>query len=399
MMNWKVIEAKNGEPTLLLNDITIYSKYRPSDDAARWMHVEFDENATHYLLIGLGLGYHLRALAERVGTKPITVYYFDQAEYELFLQHNMEWWKQNNINIVSTLSNKINNNSLQILVPNVWSKAIGKNHPLYDILEIIRLKQVSYKEQKHDMESNILDNLLLNDPSIRMQEQTKFACIVSAGPSLNTTVKWLKEIQHKVDIYVVGSALKVLEAHDIIPKGVVHADPSDKTIIQFDNTNFNGELYYLSTANKHVIASHKGPRYILMQQGFSLAEKYAAEKGMPILDTGGSVGTVAFSLIEQLGYSKVVLFGQDLNLHAKTSHASHSPANRNISENVFTRQVVSNDGSVNATNTTLYAFWYWYNEKCQCTSMQVFNTAEKGAKINNVPLINEQQLYDLINQS
>ena len=76
--------SKNGEVTLRLNEVFIYSKYRPKEDAVRWINAEFDEEAESYLLIGLGLGYHLQELIGKSKDKPVTVFYFDKNEYELF---------------------------------------------------------------------------------------------------------------------------------------------------------------------------------------------------------------------------------------------------------------------------------------------------------------------------
>lgn len=395
-MKWQVNCAKNGELTLELNDVAIYSKYRPSNDANHWIQAVVDPDATHYVLIGLGLGYHLKKLLDLVVDKPITVYYFEEKEYEIFQQNNGDWWKRDNISLALRLDEVKIVSTLQILVPNPWIKAIGFNHPLHNLLEMIRLKQVSYKRASMEMLTNFNANIELGDPSIVKKKSHRIACLVASGPSLNATVHWLKKIQQQVDIFVVGSALKVLEKYNIIPKGVVHADASSENINQFQETKYNGALYYLSTANHLVPKSHQGPRFILMQEGYSLSEKYAEEKQIPLLQTGGSVGTVAFSLIENLGYQQIVLFGQDLGFVSNETHVEHSTSNQKASF-LKLRKVVANDGTEINTNAGLLAFLLWYDMKCQETNMRVYNTAAKGAKIKNVDFITEHQLYDLVN--
>ncbi|WP_433595869.1 motility associated factor glycosyltransferase family protein [Lysinibacillus xylanilyticus] len=395
-MKWQVSSAKNDELTLELNDVAIYSKYRPFNDAMHWVQAVVDSNATHYILIGLGLGYHLKALLDLVVDKHITVYYFEEKEYEIFQENNGDWWKRENISLVLRIDDVENVSTLQILVPNPWIKAIGINHPLHNLLEIIRLKQVSYKRASMEMSGNFNANIELGDPSIVKKKSDRVACLVASGPSLNTTIFWLKKIQQQADIFVVGSALKVLENHNIVPKGVVHADASSENIIQYQGTKFDGALYYLSTANHLVPKRHQGPRFILLQKGYSLSEKYAEEKQIPLLQTGGSVGTVAFSLIEYLGYKQVILFGQDLGFISNETHVEHSTSNQKVTS-LELRKVVANDGTEINTNVGLLAFLFWYDMKCQETNVRVYNTAAKGAKIKNVDFITEHQLYDLVN--
>lgn len=396
-MQWLVERAKNEEPTLQLNGVFIYSKYRPKEDALRWINAEINAEAKSYLLIGLGLGYHLKALISQSKNKPVTVYYFDKNEYELFLAHNSDnWWKKDNVHIVHDLSQKELHDNVQILLPNVWIKGIGQSHPLFSILEVIKINQLSLKRDSSKMEENFYYNTILDDDIIQVKKQSRIGCLVAAGPSLNDTILWLKKYQHQVDIYVVGAALKKLLANGIIPKGAILSDANDETILQFQDLNFEGELYYLCTANYKSVALHCSKRYILFQQGYKLAEEEAEKRNAPLIETGGSVGTTAFSLLEYLGYDTVVLFGQDLGFSGNQTHATDSTSGRKASNDTFLRNIKANDGSNIHTTAMFQVFWYWYNQKMEKTKVEVFNTAIKGAKIKNVPLIREEKFAELI---
>lgn len=398
-MQWYVSTAKNGEATLQLNDIAIYSKYRPSDDALRWINSEVDSLADSYLLIGLGLGHHLRALSAMAENKLITIYYFEQQEYELFKEHNKdEWWQQSNIQITNDLVGFNLHESVQVLIPNVWLKAIGEQHLLYDSLNTIKINQLSYKYFAPQMAKNFEINSKLNNFSSYPIGRGNLACLVASGPSLNETIYWLKKMYEQVDIFVVGSALKKLLSMDIIPKAVVISDSQDNIVEQLLDTNFTGNLFYLSTANYKAVAMHKGPRYILCQQGYKNAEILAKRVDLPLLETGGSVATTAFSLIEKLGYESVVLFGQDLGYTGQETHTSDSTSGRIIQQRSC-QQLKSNDGSMINTLPNLKIYLHWFEQKMKDTSLKVYNTATKGAKIAGVPLIIEQQFYKIINQS
>lgn len=395
-MKWDIEKAKNGERTLSLNDIQIYSKYHPVEAAHKFIQAEYDDSAQSYILIGLGLGYHLKSLLNFAEGKKIVVYYFSESELQLFKKYNEDnWWKQTNVYLVQKLNDTDIVNNGQVLLPNVWLKAIGQKHPLFSILEVIKINQISYKKYANLLKDNFLKNIALNDCTIQPNIQSKIACLVAAGPSLNETVHWLKKREQQVDIYVVGAALKPLLAHSIEPKAAVLSDASELTMKQFENTNFQGELFYLSTANHQTVLKHNGPRFILYQKGYKLAEQQAKEK--VLIETGGSVGTTTFSLLEQLGYEKVVLFGQDLGFNDQYTHAEYSPSKMEIADENFFRTIQANDGNIIHTSPSLQSFKFWYDQKMHATKVKVYNTAIKGAKIKNVPLINEKQFQSIIN--
>lgn len=392
-MRWDVSAAKNGEATLQLNGISIYSKYSPNEDAVRWIKTEVNPQADSYVLIGLGLGYHLKALSEVVGKKRITVYYFEPYEYELFKLHNKDvWWKQSNIQIMNELVNVNINERVQLLIPNVWLKAIGEKHALYELLDTIKVNQISYKRFAPQMTKNFEENSKLNDFSLYPSRGSKVACLVASGPSLNETICWLKKINEQADIYAVGSALKKLLTNDIVPKAVVISDPQDNIIEQLQGTSYTGNLYYLSTANYKAVKVHKGSRYILCQQGYKDAELLARQENLPLLETGGSVATTTFSLIEMLGYDSVVLFGQDLGFTGDDTHVRGSTSGKKAQTDC---SVLANDGSLINTLPNLQVYLRWFNKHCIDTKMNVYNTAIKGAQIQNVPLINREEFENL----
>lgn len=59
-----VERARNGEPIARRDGICLHSPYDPSRDAGAWLKQIDRDAATPLTVLGLGLGYHLRALAE-----------------------------------------------------------------------------------------------------------------------------------------------------------------------------------------------------------------------------------------------------------------------------------------------------------------------------------------------
>ncbi|MCT6817602.1 MAG: hypothetical protein M3043_14495, partial [Lysinibacillus fusiformis] len=84
-MQFEKIEARDGNTTLKVNNILLYSKYRPITDTEKFIESEFNNDDKGYVLIGLGLGYHLHALLKLVtDSKPIFVYVLDSQEIDLY---------------------------------------------------------------------------------------------------------------------------------------------------------------------------------------------------------------------------------------------------------------------------------------------------------------------------
>lgn len=208
---WQIEQAKNGEKTLLMNKHYLYSKYNPREGVARWVEAEV-RKADSYLLIGVGLGYHLHCLVNKGFKKHIYVYCFNQAEFDLFKAYNInnDWWVNEKVSFIFDFE-KINfKTDVQLLLPNQVVKALGVNHPLHQGLEYAKMNLLSFKKYGAIMEENFHENLLRNDHSIVQFEEnkTKISCLVAAGPSLNETVEWIKGLESKIDIYVVGANFK-----------------------------------------------------------------------------------------------------------------------------------------------------------------------------------------------
>ncbi len=384
-MKWRVFDAKNGEKTLTLNDISIYSKYAPRRDAWKWVESEFDADKSTYLLIGLGLGYHAERLIQLANGKPVYVYYFSQEEYKLCPISQA----------VSEIS-EVDFSDCQILIPSVWIKAL-KNHFILPYLEDIKINQLSYKKFGSIMELNFKENIANCPEKQDYPVYTKrVACLVASGPSLNDSIHWLKEIQYQTDIFVVGSALKLVLAHDIIPAGVIISDAKQNILNQLIDIDYKGPLFYLSTANEKAVKIHKGPKYLLLQSGYPLAEKMAVKYNLPLLETGGSVSTLSISLLEYFRFEKIILFGQDLGFSGNRTHADLSTSGRIITKDLNVRKVIANDGSEIFTTPNLQTYARWIEQKAKRMNSKLYTTAKKGTLLPSVELILPSNLKEVI---
>lgn len=169
----------------------------------------------------------------------------------------------------------------------------------------------------------------------------KTAVIVSAGPSLNKNIDLIKILKEKAIVLAVGTAVKVLDSHGIIPHFRVALDgsPGQKRVVEVKDTNatnllFANQLYF------EVPKEYKGNkiRYILDSD---MLGKYVYRKGnidCIEFNSGPSVANGALDLVCKLGCKRVIFMGQDLSytnegLHAKGITEESQMADQEVIDN------------------------------------------------------------------
>lgn len=397
-MNYKVEVAKNGDKTLLLNDIAIYSKYNPRNDAHKFIHKEYDEHAKGYFLVGLGLGYHLEALTLLDSSKPVIVLALDKQELELY-KSNSRIEKSENVQIILELKPNTDLNQYQIIIPLSWMKAIGHEHRLHNVLEDIKIRQMSHQALIEVLEKNFQANIKNNDPSIRQFKnvfQMKWACLVSAGPSLDATIELLRIAKDKCFVLAVGSALKTLLNNNIEPDAVIITDTQINVVKQLKKSGYKALLFYMATANHGMTLIHEGKRVIIFQKGFPLSEIEAEKRNEDVLDTGGSVATTAFSLLEYMNFEKIILFGQDLGFKGNNTHSTLSTSGKKIAKGISFRKVLANNGDYIQTTANLSTYHRWFERKVKQSNITFYNTSWDGAKIEGIPYTNAENLLNML---
>lgn len=396
-MQFEMLVAKNGEPTLKINNKFIYSNYSPIKEAERFIASEFENNYTGYILIGLGLGYHLDALLN-LTNKNVVVLPINNEDL-IFYKNNSVNNRLSDIFLLNS-SLTIDISNFQIIIPSSILNAIDDQHELYYYLQDIKILQRSFKSQSELMEINYNKNIKLNDSDhsqFKSLFQGKSACLISAGPSLDNLINQVKFAQTQgLYILSVGSALKTLLYNGIQPSAVIITDAQEGIINQFNETKYEGILFYLCTANNKTVENHLGNRIILYQKGYELSEKMMSDDNL--LETGGSVATIAFSLLEYMGFDSVYLFGQDLGFAGEMTHANNSTSTKRLLNKSY-KQIEANNGTFINTEDNFYSYLRWFEKKFSNTMINVYNTAKLGAKIRGATFVDSDDLEDLILKS
>lgn len=251
------------------------------------------------------------------------------------------------------------------------------------------------------------------------------AIIVSAGPSLDDSIKDLKEIKDKALIIAVDSALKPLMDNGIEPHFVVTIDiQSRKSIIfkeiekQYPNADYIvAPVQYCHP--KIVKSTNKRKTFIWVESPVTSW----LEKSFGPHDKFGeclSCAHAAFYLAKYLGSNPIILIGQDLchsnggnQRHASGTIGTHSLAKGShrydFKKDKGACYVVGNDGKPYPSVKTLAAFIKTFEVAIANTPAKVFNATKLGAKIegaewkqidelSRIYLTQDYNFKDLLNQ-
>lgn len=399
-MKWEVEKAKNQQLTLKINDYYVYSKYRPYEDAEKFINSNTNTESDYFILLGLGLGYHLAALKKLVPSNKISVLLLDKNEQEFYLKY-CDRSLINDIKLITIteISNIEKHENIQFLVPISIINSLDSTHELKEIFDEVKLKEMSYRLVADRMSDNFIHNISLNNLFIKNLKGLftgQTACLVSSGPSIDEMMPYLKQNQNKVFILSVSSAVRILEKYNIQPHATVLSDAKERVQLQFKELSYQGPLFYLATACKEVLANYIGKKYILFQKGYDRSEQYAAQLEEPTFDVGGSVAILGFLLLEYLGFERIVLCGQDLGFRQGKTHSIHTTSGMHLSDYYKYGEVEANNGQKINISKSLKIYHNWFENKIKKSNIEVYNTAYLGAKIKGAPYIDLKKFNQLI---
>ncbi|HEC1770463.1 TPA: motility associated factor glycosyltransferase family protein [Campylobacter lari] len=188
---------------------------------------------------------------------------------------------------------------------------------------VFRLSRTT--DKNFSLNNKILKNFLFNLPSVLQnipfqrfiyenKGKNKSVIVACAGPSLNKQLKLLKTYQDDYVIFALDATYKTLLKNEIYPDFVFSIDVQEKCRCFYENLPFNPKepIYILSCSIDKVlveILNFKKNIFILdyldYQQKFNLND-------FGYLDIGINVAHFAYNFAIALGFSNVIMIGQDL---------------------------------------------------------------------------------------
>jgi len=416
--------ALDGEKYLLVEKDKVLhrlnSSYSPKNEAEQWVkQFSFNNYGIIISLFGLGSGLFARELIRNKGKMDVLVIY--EPSIDIFI-HALQ-----NYDISDIIKNEttiltiegINEfdfrQSLRALVniTNIKSQ-IQCIHPGYDDLfpekAIYFWKEIkdTYIHEKININTerffgkryitNALFNARFIKDSIRLIDLKENinpdvpAIVVAAGPSVADNIDELRRAKGKAYIFVVDRILDYILDSGIEPDFIVTIDPIKPIEYFTKKENIRVPLLCELVSNWEVLDRHKGKKIIFSCNPYFQMMYLSQKKEPPVLNTGASVATAAFSSCVKLGFKRIALVGQDLAYDGDLTHAGGIAEKAHIQYDIYVDGI---DGKKVRSRPDWYEFLNWFKDVIVLNpGIEVIDTKTKGAKIEGARQMSLKDVID-----
>ncbi|MBN2400945.1 MAG: motility associated factor glycosyltransferase family protein [Spirochaetes bacterium] len=341
------IDSKTGDKIPLLEidnkKILIHSRFDPAKEAARLIAETNLLNIDLFIVFGFGFAYHIEELTKKIGPdSTVLVLEKDPAIIrEAISSRNLTaLLSDERIKIIADpdeekIAEMMKGRSSHRVSMVIQRGSFQLDPAYYSNLNRIIKSYLSTKEVNiatlSRFEKTWASNIARNIPEfIRHPGANIFydrfkdipAIVAGAGPSLTSSIDFIKSNIDKAVIICVDTSYRILRWHGIVPHFCITVDPQVINARYFEG-DVKSETVYITDPTVHPssfrlikgdIAS-VGMVFDMMKW----IEKIAGEKGE--LAYGGSVMTNAYDFAKRIGSSPVVLVGQDLAFTGGLAHA------------------------------------------------------------------------------
>lgn len=326
-----------GWTTLCVTDKTgtyyMHSNVNPVSEGKIFAEQYYSIECSHYVIFGLGLGYHIEAMLQLDDGIYIDIVEPDIEIIKMaFSIRNMAWLTGNPrirlfydhtfLKLKELLAQDMQ------LVIHYPSLRHVEDEEMKLQLEKFFIRDSGMKNFRIQFENNFRDNILNCDGYVDELQQMfagKNAVIVAAGPSLDKNVEMLRQRPVNTVVVAVGTVFHKLMEMKIRPDFVIFLDAQPHLYKQIEGLEReNIPIICASTACKKIAAGYSGKAYLICQNGYDRAEHYAKERRYRLYETGGSVSTIALDMCLQLGCKSVAYIGLDLAFTDNHSHAANT---------------------------------------------------------------------------
>lgn len=290
------------------------------------------DNVFHYIIIGMGMGYHISGLLQKDQRYQVTVLESD-------INILGAAFRYINLNYILTctrarisycpvyqfdglLSSK--KERLLLHYPTLLTLESG---PVKNALQNYFISLSTTYEQAQLLKENFYYNQQLKNESvdaIKSTFQGKEIIYIGGGPSAETKIENMKNyLSCRPDTITIcaGTVYRKLLSFNILPDYVIISDSQASLVHQFTNIpQMRTCLIYLSTASYHAVRVFQGTKYIVYQNDFDASEQAAAQNHYTLFSTGGSVSTLAVDLALRFCCQKLITVGLDLSFPQNKTH-------------------------------------------------------------------------------
>ena len=344
---WDIFFAKNGEISACYQNIALHSKYNPSNESEKLALALTDKIETIETLVffGFGLGYNVVSLAKKNPSKNFVLIEPDSQKFITAL-HYIDFSAILNIANIVLLIGASHQTVLSILemykIKNCYFVR-NKNHEMHeqkyfedfdkllkrniakDDINAKTLEKFASLWQKNSCKN--LHQLVYLDGIARYKNIAKnlCACVLAAGPSLDSVLPYLKQIKERCILICVDTALRSCLRVGVEPDFIVLVDPQYWNARHILDLKSPSSVLITEIAAYPTVMRFECREKVLCSSLYPIGkyfEKSFPEKGL--LGAGGSVATTAWDFARYCGCSQIFLAGLDLGFPNKKTHVSGS---------------------------------------------------------------------------
>lgn len=340
----ELVPARDGAWTAKENGMLLHSAYAPLKEADRAAS-SAPESASALVFFSFGLGHTVRAAADRFPAQPLIV--IEPDPLRLFLSFCVLDWEvifrhEQLILCIGAQEHQLvplleqhNLDSLFIFRTPVWEAHAKQYFVNVDTL-------IQRNKQKQSINTRTLKtfsslwfrNMCANLPQLAERNGiTGFencagdipACVIAAGPSLDSVLPFLAEIKKRCIVICVDTALRSLLAHGIEPHFVILGDPQYWNARHLDRLSAPHSILITESAAYPSVFRFDCREIVLCSSMFPLGqyiEKKTGNRGT--LGTGGSVASTAWDFARYCGCKTIYMAGLDLGFPEGRTHVSGS---------------------------------------------------------------------------
>ncbi len=447
-----LIRTKDNRYTMLVKGRYVHSYYTCGKEALRLVEhiLNLERKNTLIIFMGAGLGYQIDIL-EKEGFENLIIIEREKTIYSIFQkiynpgENSFVISPDDDPSRLDTIFTMLDiekwKNIKTVALRGSYDKNLYKTFE--DRIERLLMVKLGDFSTRLKFEEIWLINIIKNINNLRHSGFVRQlfgrainipVIVVSAGPSLKSSLSDIKKIQNRCILVSVDTALSPMYEAGIIPDfiysldsqvqnlndfSMIDADFLKRTKIIYDivvnpelpyyfrNISAGGITNTFAANTAHLDFDFNGNSYLVKNEMVSWIETAASLK-IGDIETGGSVSTSAFYFAYQLGGNPIILSGQDLAYSYLCSHSastSHyykiirkSSRLKNL-QSVFIdillsrRYVAANplpniSGGVLYTDFVLKNFRGWFEESALSVTkfnpdISLINSSNYGSQINN----------------
>ncbi len=423
-----VCDAKNGEPIVVYNmedeRVFLNSRYNPSMEAKKYVE-EFNDmpDKSVITMFGFANGSFARDVLENT-RDGVSVIVFEPS-VDIFMQ------VISNIDITDVLSDKkfvliidgINTQYYEIIMEKklqVYNKTTCKHILLpkyaslfpqqcknfeektqeaYDILQLFTNTVESHgaKVCKNNiMNMKFLPGCRSGRDFVGVFPEDMPAIVVSAGPSLAKNKHLLKEAKGKALIIVVDTAISHVMSMGVEPDIVFTAD-YNKPLKHFTSEGLSDIPFAVEADSNIEVLEYVKPKKTIFCSADTLLWGNIFERAgseITLMDTGGSVATVAIANAIAWNIKRIILIGQDLTFTGGSMHIGEEVSEYDFSTGHYA-YVKGIDGEDLITRKDYLSYLRWIENMAYTYSdIDFIDATEGGALKANTRVMTFREAID-----